>query len=260
MSHSPSQESLGSRLRRARLGAPMTLEELANRSGISVRAISDLERGRTLKPYPRTVRLLIAALDLPAASDIDPVRLASHPDRSGASRPLQPTLGPAPVASVPLSAPVQDRAGREDEHEALSPQGEGVAAGHGLAARGVASTARAKPDSAPARPLEYPGRVIPASCPRRASLSAGASELATLTGLLNEVGAHAPGTVVISAIGGTAGIGKTALALHWAHQAAPRFGDGQLYVNLRGFIQTDAPASPSEAIRGFLDALAILGR
>ncbi|MGH3713785.1 MAG: ATP-binding protein [Micromonosporaceae bacterium] len=64
-------------------------------------------------------------------------------------------------------------------------------------------------------------------------------------------------TVVISAIGGTAGVGKTTLAVHWAHRAAKHFPDGQLYVNLRGFDPSGAAMSPSEAVRGFLDALGV---
>jgi tetratricopeptide (TPR) repeat protein len=62
---------------------------------------------------------------------------------------------------------------------------------------------------------------------------------------------------VISAIGGTAGVGKTALALHFAHQAAGRFVDGQLYVNLRGFEPSGAPTAPEAAILGFLHALGV---
>jgi tetratricopeptide (TPR) repeat protein len=46
----------------------------------------------------------------------------------------------------------------------------------------------------------------------------------------------------------------TALAVTWAHQVADRFPDGQLYVNLRGFDPAGAPMTPSEAVRGFLDA------
>lgn len=60
--------------------------------------------------------------------------------------------------------------------------------------------------------------------------------------------------MVITAIEGSAGIGKTALALHWAHQAAPRFPDGQLYVNLRGFEPANTPVDPADALRGFLEA------
>ena len=82
-----------------------------------------------------------------------------------------------------------------------------------------------------------------------------AGELTALTRLLES--AAGPGMVVISAIGGTAGVGKTALAVHWAHKEAERFSDGQLYVNLRGFDPSGTPATATEAIRGFLDALGV---
>jgi DNA-binding SARP family transcriptional activator/tetratricopeptide (TPR) repeat protein len=102
---------------------------------------------------------------------------------------------------------------------------------------------------APMAPRQLPATV--------AYFTGRAGELAALAQMLDQAGGDPPGAVVISAIGGMAGVGKTALAVRWAHQVAPRFGDGQLYVNLRGFDHTDAPAAPAEAIRGFLDALGV---
>jgi DNA-binding SARP family transcriptional activator/tetratricopeptide (TPR) repeat protein len=85
-----------------------------------------------------------------------------------------------------------------------------------------------------------------------------AAELAALTGLLDGRSGAAVVTMVISAISGTAGVGKTALAIQWAHQVTGRFPDGQLYVNLRGH-DPDQPVTPGEALAGFLRGLGVAG-
>ena len=58
----------GEWLRKQRVAAGLTQEDLAERSGVSVRAIADLERGRTRRPYPSSVRALARALGLPEAA------------------------------------------------------------------------------------------------------------------------------------------------------------------------------------------------
>jgi DNA-binding SARP family transcriptional activator len=108
-----------------------------------------------------------------------------------------------------------------------------------------------------ARPAPPP---VPAQLPPAVPGFAGRSaELARLDAVLAQAQPERPAgsAVVISAVSGTAGVGKTTLAVHWAHQVAPQFPDGQLYVNLRGFDPGGQPAAPAEALRGFLDALGV---
>jgi tetratricopeptide (TPR) repeat protein/transcriptional regulator with XRE-family HTH domain len=69
----------------------------------------------------------------------------------------------------------------------------------------------------------------------------------------------ADGTGVIAVIDGTAGVGKTALALRWAHEVAERFPDGQLFANLRGY-DPDRPLPAADALAGLLLALGVPGR
>jgi DNA-binding SARP family transcriptional activator len=126
-------------------------------------------------------------------------------------------------------------------------------AGAGAADRGEGPSRAEGPDAA-RRPVRPVPRQLPAAV---ADFTGRAAELAALTRILDQASAERPGTVVISAIGGTAGVGKTALALHWAHQAAGRFAGGQLYVNLRGFDPSGVPMPAAEAMRGFLDALGV---
>jgi tetratricopeptide (TPR) repeat protein len=92
--------------------------------------------------------------------------------------------------------------------------------------------------------------------PVPAGFAGRTAEIAALTRLAE--GATAPrGASAIAVIEGTAGVGKTALAVRWAHQVADRFPDGQLYVNLRGFDPTGSPVTAAEAVRGFLEALGV---
>jgi tetratricopeptide (TPR) repeat protein/DNA-binding SARP family transcriptional activator len=123
----------------------------------------------------------------------------------------------------------------------------------------TADPALAAPEPVPTV-LSGPGLVVPRQLPASVRNFTGRSdELGTLTRLLSQSDAKFPGTVVISAIGGTAGVGKTALAVHWAHQVADRFPDGQLYVNLRGY-DPGEPVPTADVLAGFLLSLGVSGQ
>jgi tetratricopeptide (TPR) repeat protein len=97
----------------------------------------------------------------------------------------------------------------------------------------------AVPRQLPARPGLFTGRIL---------------ELAELTAS-STVDPEFKGTTPIMVVSGMGGIGKTWLALEWAHENGDRFPDGQLYVNLRGYDLSGTPVTPEAAVRGFLDAL-----
>ena len=201
--HRGSVGGFGLLLRRFRAGAQLTQEELAERSGVSVRAIADAESGRTQRPQLRSVQMLADALGL---------------------------AGPERAALVAFS-----RGQRSDPGEIIRP---GASAEPDRPAGGLLAV----PHQLPAAVAPFVGRK---------------SELAALSDLLGQM-RGAASTVVISVIAGTAGVGKTALAVQWAHQLADRFPDGQLYVNLRGY-DPGQPMSAADALARFLRDLGVAG-
>ncbi|MFI7597786.1 tetratricopeptide repeat protein [Actinoplanes sp. NPDC049681] len=105
--------------------------------------------------------------------------------------------------------------------------------------------------AAPDRTATLAPRIRPAQLPARVAGFAGR------TAELTAVGAAIDPVVLVV---GAAGVGKTTLALHWAHAAADDFPDGQLYVNLRGFDPSLSPADPADVLYGFLDALGVVAQ
>ncbi|SEE36623.1 DNA-binding transcriptional activator of the SARP family [Streptomyces sp. 2231.1] len=98
---------------------------------------------------------------------------------------------------------------------------------------------------------------IPAQLPLAVNHFSGREEqLAELTRRL--VTAEGPEAGTAAVVSGVAGIGKTALAVRWAHQMRDSYPDGQLYVDLRGY-DPDEPVSAAQALSGFLSALGVPG-
>ncbi|MFD2415936.1 ATP-binding protein [Amycolatopsis pigmentata] len=92
-------------------------------------------------------------------------------------------------------------------------------------------------------------RQLPAAVP---DFTGRTGETAALDSLLSEDG-PARGVAVVD---GTAGVGKTALVVRWAHRAQHRFPDGTLFVNLRGY-GPSAPLAPVQVLAGFVTALGV---
>lgn len=116
---------------------------------------------------------------------------------------------------------------------------------HGALLRGELPSAA--PAAAPASPAQ-----LPPDTPGFAGRESALRRLGEVTG------GPAPAARIV-VLSGTAGVGKTTLAVHWAHSVAREFPGGQLYVNLRGFDPTGSPMTPAGAVRGFLEALEVPG-
>ena len=232
MQHKPAG-GFGRVLYEHRVAAGLTQEELAALAGLSVRTVSDIERGRTSRPYRNSVGLLADALRLGGGARAEFLSTARS-DGSVIAHASGPHAGQGP-----LSGPQITRHGRSwPGNSAQDLRGPGP------------------PLSASSRWRPFVPRQLPAAVPHFAGR---VKELAMLNELPDQAYGTS-GTLVITAIGGTAGVGKTALAVHWAHLIADRFPDGQLFVNLRG-IGDSPPMTPAEVILGFLDALQVpLGR
>ena len=105
-------------------------------------------------------------------------------------------------------------------------------------------------------PADSPATPVPAQLPPPVAAFAGRdAELGHLDDILP--GPEGEAAVTVSVITGTAGVGKTALAVHWAHRIAARFPGGQLYVNLRGFDPAGRALDPGQALRGFFEAFGV---
>ena len=193
----------GGRLRACRETAGMSQVELAERCGLSVRAVSNLESGRTRWPYRDTLNRLADGLGLREEARAE---FIAATDRR---------LGRA-VASAATTAAA----------------GGGVTDSRGAGNSGVVP------------------RLLPATVP---AFAGRRRELAILSQMLDQPG----GTAVVTAIGGMAGVGKTALAVRWAHQLAGEFPDGQLFVNLRGFDPAGTPLTCADAVLPLLEALGV---
>ena len=107
-------------------------------------------------------------------------------------------------------------------------------------------------------PSESPvAQLVPTQLPPAMPAFIGrAAELARLRQLMpRETPGQSPAAPAIGIISGPAGVGKTTVGVHLAHELSEHFPDGQLFVNLRGFDPHEPPISPTQAIAKLLGDL-----
>ena len=198
--------------------AELSYRELAEATGWSHGIIGEYLAGRVLPPTDR----FDALVRLLGATAAEQGALATARDRVEEAR-----------RRVRRSAAAPDDGAAETAHEGAA---DGTAGERGM-----------------------PGVPIPRQLPMDVFGFTGRScELATLDALAFARPEESARAVVVSAVSGTAGVGKTALAVHWAHRAADRFPDGQLYLDLRGY-GPEPPVEPADALVRLLRGLGVTG-
>jgi DNA-binding SARP family transcriptional activator/Flp pilus assembly protein TadD/DNA-binding XRE family transcriptional regulator len=215
-------------LRQQRADAVTSYAEAASAAGSPDRALPQLRELAAREPFNERVnaRLMIAL----AASGQQVAALTIYDE---VRQRLDDQLGVRPGAEL-----------AEAHAQVLSQQIPAARASRATRSPGPVAASRDAPRQLPGAVANFTGRT---------------AELAVLDGLLDGAAQKAPGTIVISAVGGTAGVGKTALVVHWAHRVADQFPDGQLYVNLRGYDPAQ-PVRPTDALAGFLRSLGVAGQ
>jgi tetratricopeptide (TPR) repeat protein len=205
-------------------------------------------------PTPALIAWLLAAAEF----GLSPDELATRePDLDARQKILRTTMSRAIdgeprlvkdswlgdlAASVGLTEPELQllAASRDDGHSPVDPAALRTAIARTLQQQSAAAF--------PARDGEAATQTLPRDI---ASFTGRAPEVSQLIAAADTAGTQA-GVVSICAIGGMAGVGKTALAVHAAHLLAPRFPDGQLFLPLHGHTPGQRPVSPAEALAGLL--------
>lgn len=236
--------ALGTVLRRLRRGRGLAQRDLLQPLHLgSHSAIVDYEAGRRIPPeavieaYERFFNLAPGTL----------ARLREHALSERAAWEAR-LAGPARPTAIPGPAEV----GRGGSESAADATGTAAASSHAPAPRSVPPARSAGSDETAPSARTGPPRQLPAAIEH---FTGRIGELVRLDRLLRESDIAVP--VVISAVNGMGGIGKTTLAVHWAHQARDSFPDGELYIDLQGFHPSGHPVSAQDAIGRFLTTLGV---
>lgn len=210
-------------------------------------------RAEALEAYRTAASALRDQLGLDPGRELARLQQAVLADERGDTGSGVPAKSAAPTTSRPAAtgpaANTQNTNNQNTNNQSVG--------GQGAAPSVTSDSTAANPgsDKAPDKALDNasaiprPVRELPADI---AGFVGRSAALSALDALLPH--RSTADRVVIATIDGTAGIGKTALAVHWAHRASEHFPDGQLYVNLRGF-GPGRPVDPADALTRMLRSL-----